>query len=222
MIQILHYTCEYWRLCVCHPLYQWIPNWVTNLKGHNFFQKGSLGLSRVNISNWSIVCSLVSLSISQKQISEKGWEVGSRDQKSFGIHVKAEILWEMLMFRPVGSGAAWRRSPHQKSAGKEKRKKRKERKKEEGRGWEERRGEGKEGGEMERKGEESKRERCIVCVNTPLELSKNYKDTDKGEEKKHGKDPEEKMEEETEKVRENIVTEDILRCENTICISFKY
>ena len=56
--------------------------------------------------------------------------------------------------RPVGSGAAWRRSPHQKSAwrGKEK---------EEKGGKKEKRGERKEE-KKERNGEESKRERCIT------------------------------------------------------------
>ena len=54
--------------------------------------------------------------------------------------------------RPVGSGAAWRRSPHQKSAGeREKRKRREERKRKEEKEKREEKG---------KKGEESKRERC--------------------------------------------------------------
>ena len=60
--------------------------------------------------------------------------------------------------RPVGSGAAWRRSPHQKSAGREREKKEKGGKK--GKEEEEEREEKK-----ERKGEENKRlrnwERCM-------------------------------------------------------------
>ena len=40
---------------------------------------------------------------------------------------------------------------------------------------------------MERKGEKSERERCIVGVKHPLELSKNYRDTEKEEDKKHRK-----------------------------------
>ena len=78
----------------------------------------------------------------------------------------------MVWFRPVGSGAAWRRSPHQKSAGRE-------REKEEKGGKKEKRGERKVRGGKERKGEESKRERCIrpmgVHVKHPLEMSKDYK-----------------------------------------------
>ena len=55
--------------------------------------------------------------------------------------------------RPVGSGAAWRRSPHQKSAGIKGREGRKEREKT--RKKRERR-------KKERKGEEIKREICIT------------------------------------------------------------
>ena len=50
-------------------------------------------------------------------------------------------------FRPVGSGAAWRRSPHQKSAGRE-------REKEEKGGKKEKREERKEKGEKGKKGRE--------------------------------------------------------------------
>ena len=56
-------------------------------------------------------------------------------------------------YRPVGSGAAWRRSPHQKSAGREGEKKEKGRKKE-------KRGERKERGGKGREMATSKRERC--------------------------------------------------------------
>ena len=57
-------------------------------------------------------------------------------------------------FRPVGSGAAWRRSPHQKSAGREREKEEKEREKREG----------KERGEKEKKRtEEQKRKMCCGC-----------------------------------------------------------
>ena len=60
----------------------------------------------------------------------------------------------MYMFiRPVGSGAAWRRLPHQKSAGREREKEEKGGKK----GKEEKEKRGK---KKERNGEESKRERC--------------------------------------------------------------
>ena len=78
--------------------------------------------------------------------------------------------------RPVGSGAAWRRSPHQKSAGKGK-------EKEEKGGKKEKRGGRKKRGKNDRKGEESNRERCIMPmgVKHPLELSKDYKRHEKRE-----------------------------------------
>ena len=56
--------------------------------------------------------------------------------------------------RPVGSGAAWRRSPHQNSAGRE----REKRKRREGRKEREKRGEGEER-EREREEKKEKRER---------------------------------------------------------------
>ena len=34
----------------------------------------------------------------------------------------AGLLLQLGLYRPVGSGAAWRRSPHQKSAGREREK----------------------------------------------------------------------------------------------------
>ena len=73
------------------------------------------------------------------------------------------------MGRPVGSGAAWRRSPHQKSAGRE-------RKGREGSKEREKRRKKREE-KKERKGEEIKRERCIrpMGVKHPLEMSKDYK-----------------------------------------------
>ena len=115
------------------------------------------------------------------------------------------------MHRPVRSGAAWRRSPHQKSAGRER---------EEGKEKEERkRKEEKEKtGEKERKGEESKRERCItpVGVKHPLRTVKRFLKTPKEGELKKAKKAR-REEEETEKAGEKMVTstEDRLRCENT-------
>ena len=57
--------------------------------------------------------------------------------------------------RPIGSGAAWRRSPHQKSAGGEREKEAKGGKKRRRKKREEKK---------ERKGEEIKRERCITSI----------------------------------------------------------
>ena len=91
--------------------------------------------------------------------------------------------------RTVGSGAAWWRSPHQKAAGEREREKRE--------GKNEKRGERKERGEKkERKGKESKRE-CVsfMGVNTPLELSKDYK----RHEKRGGPEKKKKQQEERKK-----------------------
>ena len=75
--------------------------------------------------------------------------------------------------RPVGSGAAWWRSPHQKSAGRE-------RGKEEKGGKKEKRGERKER-RKGKKGDESKRERCItpLGVKHPLRTVKRLLQTRK-------------------------------------------
>ena len=69
--------------------------------------------------------------------------------------------------RPVGSGAAWRRSPHQKSAGRE-------REKEEKGGKKEKREERKEKRKRKEKGEESKRKGCIrpIDVKHPIRTVK--------------------------------------------------
>ena len=91
-----------------------------------------------------------------------------------------------MFARPVGSGAAWLRSPHQKSAGRERereKKKRKERKKE-------RREEKEKEEKKKRDGDESKRERCVVGLKHPLQTVKNCKRHGKrgGGKKTHGKD----------------------------------
>ena len=89
--------------------------------------------------------------------------------------------------RPVGSGAAWRRSPHQKSAGRE-REKKKRREKRKRKEEKERREEKK-----ERKGEKSKR--CIrpMGVKQPLRTDvKRLQNTRKeGGLKKVGREEEE-------------------------------
>ena len=73
------------------------------------------------------------------------------------------------------------------------------------------------------RGEQEGNMYCGCNVKHPLGTVKRlYKDTEKGKEKKHGTDLEKKTEKVTEKVGENIVKEDRLRCENTICILFKY
>ena len=56
--------------------------------------------------------------------------------------------WDDFWSRPVGSGAAWRRSPHQKPAGRDKKKKEEK----EGKIEKEKRGERKERGENGKKG----------------------------------------------------------------------
>ena len=103
---------------------------------------------------------------------------GSLCPSPMGIHQCMWIQWSILQklphtytyihthaYRPVGRGAAWRRSPHQNSAGREREKEEKGEKEREKRGKKkEKRKKGKE----ERNGEECKR------VNTPLELSKHY------------------------------------------------
>ena len=66
-----------------------------------------------------------------------------------------KILNKLCGNRPVGSGTAWRRSPHQKSAGRKREKEEKERMRGEGRRKEEKK---------DRKGDGMKSERCIVGV----------------------------------------------------------
>ena len=78
-------------------------------------------------------------------------------------------------FRPVGSGAAWRRSPHQKSAGRE-------REKEENGGKKEKIGERKEIGEKGKKGradQERKMYYAYMCVKHPLRTVKRLLKTRK-------------------------------------------
>ena len=119
--------------------------------------------------------------------------------------------WDDFWSRPVGRGAAWRRSPHQKPAGrdKKKRKRRKERKrkrKEE----KEKRGE-----KMERRGGESKRERCIrpMGVKHPLRTVKRYKThKTRRAEKKFLKKQEERKK--RQKWPEKMWWQNRLRCEN--------
>ena len=138
-----------------------------------------------------------------------------------GLHVFLVELYQAYLYsyddfrsRLVRSGAAWRRSPHQKSAGRDQKKKKRRR---EGRKEREKRKEEKEkrNEKKERKGEESKRERCIrpMGVKHPLRTVKRYKthETRGGWKsfKKAGRE-----EEETEMARGNIVTENRLRCEN--------
>ena len=90
--------------------------------------------------------------------------------------------------RPVGSGAAWRRSPHQKFArrGKKGREGRKERKKEEKEKREEKRGK-KGRGEQERKVYEA-----YGCKTPPNNCQKIIKDTKRGGWKKLKKKEERK------------------------------
>ena len=89
----------------------------------------------------------------------------------------------LIMFRPVGGSAVWRRSPHQKFARRER-----ERQKEEKRGKKERREEKEKRGDK-RKGEESKRERCIMGVKPPWNIKKIFKRHSKrGGEKEQRKD----------------------------------
>ena len=61
-------------------------------------------------------------------------------------------------------------------------------------------------GKRERKGEESKREMYYGCKTPPFKLSKDYKRHERGAEKSFKKAGRE--EEETEKIGENMVTED--------------
>ena len=98
-------------------------------------------------------------------------------------------LWKYtkrnVVDRPVGSGAAWRRSPHQKFAGREreKRKKRKERKM---------RGKGKERGEKGRKrrGEHEGKMYCgyKTSPSSCQKIIKTQKKGDRGEKSPGGKD----------------------------------
>ena len=107
------------------------------------------------------------------------------------------------------SGAAWRQSPHQKSAGREREEEEKERKKEERRRKRDR-----------RKEKESKRSAKgeDLGVNTPFELLKNVKDTEKGGGRENtGKRLGVKHVRRDRNSQENTVTEDRLRCENRIC-----
>ena len=95
-----------------------------------------------------------------------------------GLHWFLVELYQAYLYsyddfwsRPVRSGAAWRRSPHQKSAGRDQKKEEKGGKKEKREEEKEKRKEKK-----ERKGEGSKRERCIrpMGVEHPLRIVKRY------------------------------------------------
>ena len=75
-------------------------------------------------------------------------------------------------FRPVGNGAAWRRSPHQKSAGRERDRKGRKGKKKEREGERER--------ERRKESERESKKACVVGVNTSFELLQNCKRHGKG------------------------------------------
>ena len=96
------------------------------------------------------------------------------------MYTTSKLAPNGVMHRPVGSGAAWRRSPHQKSAGRKREKEENERKREEGRRKEEKK---------ERKRDGSKSERCIEGVkntNIPSDLSKHYERNGKKGRQKSG------------------------------------
>ena len=70
------------------------------------------------------------------------------------------MVWKVT-HRPVGSGAAWRRSLHQKSAGREREREKEEKEREEKEKREEKK---------KRKGQKSRRERCVVGVLHPQHI----------------------------------------------------
>ena len=95
-----------------------------------------------------------------------------------------------------GSGAAWRRSPHQNLQGEREGRERK-REREEREGRKEKRGERREIGEKGKRERRGRGTDVLLVQNTPLELSKNYKRHGKGEagkrQKKRQKRPAKKM-----------------------------
>ena len=134
-----------------------------------------------------------------------------------GLHWFLVELYQAYLYsyddfrsRPVRSGAAWRRSPHQKSAGRDqkKKKRREERKRKEKRRKKRERRQRKER-------ERGVREKDVLGLwvsNTLLKLSKGIKHTKRGGWKSFKKAGRE--EEETEMARQNMVTENRSRCEN--------
>ena len=115
---------------------------------------------------WTCYCNIMTMCISWASLADnKDWLLIKR--------YIASQNWKwlvMIYFRPVGSGAAWRRSPHQKSAvGERERKGREEPRREERKRKEEKE---KRKEKKERKREESKTERCIMGVKHPLRTGK--------------------------------------------------
>ena len=97
----------------------------------------------------------------------KSWYLTKKsNRKASNIIAHFLDTFSMHQDRPVGSGAAWRRSPHQKFAGREreKRKRREERTRIERRKQRER--------EREREGGRKGKERCILGVKHPLRTVK--------------------------------------------------
>ena len=113
-------------------------------------------------------------------------KLSSAPLRHFCFQTAFKQCYSVYMTRPVGSGAAWRRSPHQKSAEREKKEKggKKEKRGERKERGEKKKGRGEQKKKKERKkkgrAEGSKRERCIMPMGVKHPLIKIVRDTKRG------------------------------------------